>query len=396
MKASGHFTVPANVPAGVKAVVFTGAGGSTAQATFVGQGTLETTTLRTVQSVVNTYIDPLAQTFVLEKARQISGVDLFFTAKGASGVRVQIRETSGGYPTRSVLTEAIVPASSITAGASVATRILFDAPVPLSASTEYALVILCDDADTAVAIAEMGAFDSAHQQWVSAQPYTVGVLLSSSNASTWTAHQTKDIAFRLLAADFVEGINSVALGSATIGSGGVSDLMLLACSETPSAATHVEYELGLPSGAVMTVAEGQAVQLSAPVASGTLSVTAKLSGDTAGSPVLWPGTQVLMGMVQTAGTYYTRSIPASGAARAVLIYAGYIPSGAAVTPEIQVDSGDWMSMTSAGTTQEGNGYVEFKFTTALNGADLVKVRLTLTGSIKARPLIYDIRLLAVA
>ena len=55
-----------------------------------------------------------------------------------------------------------------------------------------------------------------------------------------------------------------------------------------------------------------------------------------------------------------------------------------------------MSMTSAGTTQEGNGYVEFKFTTALNGADLVKVRLTLTGSIKARPLIYDIRLLAVA
>ena len=395
-KLSGHFTVPANVPAGVKAVVFTGAGGSTAQATFVGQGTLETTTLRTVQSVVNTYIDPLAQTFVLEKARQISGVDLFFTAKGASGVRVQIRETSGGYPTRSVLTEAIVPASSITAGASVATRILFDAPVPLSASTEYALVILCDDADTAVAIAEMGAFDSAHQQWVSAQPYTVGVLLSSSNASTWTAHQTKDIAFRLLAADFVEGINSVALGSATIGSGGVSDLMLLACSETPSAATHVEYELGLPSGAVMTVAEGQAVQLSDPVASGTLSVTAKLSGDTAGSPVLWPGTQVLMGMVQTAGTYYTRSIPASGAARAVLIYAGYIPSGSAVTPEIQVDSGDWMSMTSAGTTQEGNGYVEFKFTTALNGADLVKVRLTLTGSIKARPLIYDIRLLAVA
>lgn len=395
-KLSGHFTIPANVPAGVKAVVFTGAGGSTAQTTFVGQGTLETTTLRTVQSVVNTYIDPLAQTFVLEEARQLSGVDLFFTAKGQSGVRIQIRETSGGYPTRSVLAEAIVPASSITAEAAVATRILFDAPVPLSASTEYALVILCDDADTAVAIAEMGKFDSAHQQWVSAQPYTVGVLLSSSNASTWTAHQTKDIAFRLLAADFVEGTNTVPPGSAEVGADGVSDLMLLACSETPSAATHVEYELGLPSGAVMTVAEGQTVQLSEAVASGTLSVTAKLSGDTAGSPVLWPGTQVLMGMVQTSGTYYTRSIPATGAAKAVLIYDGYVPSGATVTPEIQVDSGEWMAMTSAGTTQEGNGYVEFKFTTALSGADLVKVRLTLTGNNTSRPLVYDIRLLAVA
>ena len=194
----------------------------------------------------------------------------------------------------------------------------------------------------------------------------------------------------------MEGTNSVPLGSATVSSDGVSDLMLLACSETPSAATHVEYELGLPSGAVMTVAEGQAVQLSDSVASGTLSVTAKLSGDTAGSPVLWPGTQVLMGMVQTSGTYYTRSIPATGAARAVLIYDGYVPSGATVTPEIQVDSGEWTAMTSAGTTQEGDGYVEFKFTTPLSGADLVKVRLTLTGSIKARPLVYDIRLLAVS
>jgi len=53
-------------------------------------------------------------------------------------------------------------------------------------------------------------------------------------------------------------------------------------------------------------------------------------------------------------------------------------------------------MTSAGTTQEGDGYVEFKFTTTLSGADLVKVRLTLTGSNTSRPLVYDIRLLAVA
>ena len=80
----------------------------------------------------------------------------------------------------------------------------------------------------------------------------------------------------------------------------------------------------------------------------------------------------------------------------MLIYDGYVPSGATVTPEIQVDSGDWTAMTSAGTTQEGDGYMEFKFTTDLSSADLVKVRLTLTGNIKARPLIYDIRLLAVA
>ncbi len=64
-KLSGTFTIPAGVPAGTKLVVFRGGeGGSTAQATFVGQGTLEVTTLRQVQTVTNTNIDPLAQTFM--------------------------------------------------------------------------------------------------------------------------------------------------------------------------------------------------------------------------------------------------------------------------------------------------------------------------------------------
>ena len=145
----------------------------------------------------------------------------------------------------------------------------------------------------------------------------------------------------------------------------------------------------------MTVAEEQAVRLSESL-TGPLSVKAKLAGDTAGSPVLWPGSQVLAGTVQTSGSYYTRSIPASGAKKAVLLYSASIPSGASVTPEIQVDSGSWEAMTADGTVQQGDGYVEYKFTHTLADADLVKVRLTLSGTIAARPMLYDIRLMAVA
>lgn len=394
-KVSGHFTIPPNVPAGVKPVEFKGGeGGSTAQATFVGQGTLEVTTLRQVQTVTNTYIDPLAQTFVLDNAKQLAGADIWFTARGAGGVRVQIREVSNGFPTRTVLAEAVVPADRIVVTGGGHTRILFPAPVALAASTEYALVILCDDADTEVAIAEMGQFDSLHQQWIAAQAYTIGVLLSSSNASTWTSHQLRDLTFRLLEAVYAEGTNTVDLGVAEV-TEAATDLILLALAETPTSQTRVEYELGLPSGETMTVAEEQPVRLSETL-TGALTVKAKLAGDAKGSPVLWPGSQVLAGSVQQAADYYTRSIPATGAIKAVLIYDALIPSGAGVTPEIQVDSGAWESMEADGAVQQGDGYVEYKFKHALSGADLIKVRLTLTGTLSARPMVLNVRLMAVA
>ncbi len=108
-------------------------------------------------------------------------------------------------------------------------------------------------------------------------------------------------------------------------------------AETPSAKTRAEYTLGLPGGQTMTVSEGQTVRLAEPV-SGAVSVSARLIGDAAGSPVLWPGTQLLAGTVQESADYYTRSITANGATRAVLVYDAVIPSGAGVTPEIQIDA----------------------------------------------------------
>ncbi len=390
----GTFTIPAGIPAGAKTVTFTGMGGTAGSATFVGQGTLTATTLRQVQTITSTVIDPLAQTFILDADTQLAGIDLWFRAKGAGGVRVQIREVSGGYPTRTVLSEAIVPEEKIVVSSGRHTRVLFDAPVPLAASTDYAVVVLCNDAVTELAIAELGQFDSTVQQWVSSQPYSVGVLLSSSNAITWTAHQTRDLTFRLLEAVYADGAASIDLGAATV-STAATDLVLLSLAETPTSQTRVEYALELPGGTALTVAEGQPVRLAEPV-SGGIAVTARLMGDGRGSPVLWPGSQLLAGTVQNSADYYSRSIPATGATRTVLIYDAVIPSGSSVTPEIQIDGGAWEIMAAGDTVNQGNNLVEFKFTHALSGANLVKVRLTLAGTAVARPQVSNIRLMAVA
>ena len=388
---TGSFTIPAGVPAGAKTVTFQGgAGGSSGSAVFIGQGKLTAQTLRQVNTV--TYVvDPLAQTFMLDVTTQICGVDLWFTAKEGE-VRVQVREVQNGVPTRVILAEAVLAPGSIVVTGGGHTRVLFSIPVQLAAGAEYAVVVLCNDPITALSIAEMGKFDAVAQKWVASQPYTVGVLLSSSNASTWTPHQDKDLTFRLLEADFAGGVTQISMGTAQVD--GATDMVVLAVDEAPTADARVEYEVTLPDGNTLRMAQGQPARLAAPV-SGGIAVKAKLTGTTKAAPLLWPGAQLLTGAVSQIDDYYSRSIPATGATKAVLIYNAFIPSGATVTPEIQIDGGAWQGLDQTGAVPQGDGVVEYSFEHALDAANLVKARFTLTGTSAARPRVSLIRFMAV-
>lgn len=391
---SGTFKIPAKVPAGAKTVNFTGKGGTRASAVFVGQGELTVTTLRQVNTITVIWVDPLAQTVVLDRNVQLAGVDLWFTACGGDA-RMQIREVQNGVPTRAILAEADIPRASMVLNGGH-TRVLLPAPLSLSANTEYAVVVLCDDAETALAVAELSKFDPNVQTWVTSQPYQVGTLLSSSNGSTWTAHQEKDLTFRLLEAVYAPAPWSeqvtADLGASTVTT--ATDLMLLALAETPTAQTRVEYDLTLPGGEALTVAAGQPLRLAAAI-SGAVKVKARLAGEASASPVLWPGTQLVSGAVAQNADYYSRSIPATGATKAVLVYDAAIPSGAAVTPRIRKDDGSWTALSADGTTQQGDGLVEYRFNIALTNVNEIKVKLTLTGTSTARPRVRNIRLMAV-
>ncbi len=268
------------------------------------------------------YFDPLAQTFVLDVATQTAGIDLWFTAKGGPVV-VQIRETSNGVPTSTVVVEQRVPLDAIQLGQF--TRVTW-VPAMLQAKREYAVVVLCDDATTALAIAELGKQDPT-QGYVTSQPYQVGVLLSSSNASTWTAHQDRDLTFRLLAAQYTETERVIDLGTADLVD--ATDLMILGFAERPSAAANLTFDLEFPpalDSEVVRLTDGQVIWLAAPFdwpGQGTRPHHGRCHGRR------HPGARRATDRRQdrTQRHYITRTVAASGNNRVLVVYEGDIPGG---------------------------------------------------------------------
>ena len=207
---TGSFVIPASVPTGVKPVVCQGNQGTIGQAQFVGEG--EEITVTRLRRRPARRVDPLAQTFRLNEGRWITSVDVQFKTIGSTSnpVVLEIREVELGLPTSISLAEGTI--SMVGVSTTGWTRITLNRPVWLQADVEYAMVLLTDDAFHAVAIAEGGKFDSTAGQFVTSQPYTVGTLLKSSNASTWTPFQEADLTFKLNAAAFTSTSQTVDLG----------------------------------------------------------------------------------------------------------------------------------------------------------------------------------------
>lgn len=389
---NGKFTIPAGVPAGSKLVTFRGSGGSTGQAAFIGQGTRITEVRRTVNTVRQQFYDPLAQTFTLSEATQIAAVDLWFAALGTSDIEVQIRETANGVPTSAILAETRIKPSA--ANTSAHTRVSFDSPVYLQADTEYALVALCDDATSALRMAELGKWDATNSRWVTSQPYQIGVLLSSSNASTWTAHQDRDLTFRLHRAVFSEVDKTVALGSVAVTA--ATDLILLAQDELPRSDTHIDYILGLPDGTTLPVANGQQVRLAAAI-TGNVTVSARLTGSAGASPILFPGTQLVVGKVGAAGDYVSRAIPGGTNVRLKVVFDALIPGGASVAVKYKGgDVGDaWAAVPFVGSNPGDDGFHEITHEVAGVTEAMLQIKLELAGSTAARPRVKNLRFMTI-
>lgn len=415
----GKFTIPANVPAGTKEVYFEGSGGSSAGASFFGQGVLETDTrtaittytykpgqanyglMYPVYSTANTTVDPIAQTFTVNTAMQIDAVDLFFNAVGATDIEVQIRSTQVGFPTRETLASARLRADQVSAGQW--TKFTFAVPAGLDASTEYAIVVLCNDADSELAVAELGKFDANLQQWVTSQPYTIGVLLSSSNASTWTAWQDRDLAFRLYARRYTETERVIDLGAVPLS--GATDLLLRSLIDTPATGATGQIEIALSEERVINATDGQCIQLAAPV-TGDVALRARLRATEFMSAALYPGAQLIEGKQAASANYVSAAIEADPAGCAIrLIFDAAIPSGANLAGVILHNAdapwnspGSFVDMTPDALPKllEGNiGYYEYAYRVANATWAKVQAELIYTGTAAARPYIQNFRMFSV-
>ncbi len=386
---SGIFRIPPDIPAGSKQVLFNGHGGTSGSAVFSGQGEFTVQTLRNVVTTVLTWHDPLAQTFVLDSACMVAAVDLWFTERGTSNVVVQIRETTVGIPNQTVLAEQVLAPEELVLENN-ATRVLFKAPVMLQPETEYAIVVMCDDGVTSLSIAELGKSDPFYGQWVVSQPYQVGVLLSSSNASTWTPHQDKDMAFRLLKAEYVEEPMEIALGSIDVD--GVTDLLVMGISEQPAAQTRVEYVLAMPDSSKLALSDMQPVRFVNPV-TGPVAVSAKLSGSPSAAPILYPGTQLLAGVTAQQADYITRAVPAGQGSRVRVIIDTFLPAGAAVGV-LMGNEGAWVDMEFQSSAPLDGGWQELTYDANTDELE-VRVKLELSGTSIARPMITNVRVMSI-
>lgn len=379
---SGTFTIPANVLAGAKEVAVTGAGGSYGTATFTGRTNI---TVQDITQVVTTHIDPVAETFTLTEGRHIGAVDLWFTVSGATDVLVMLRDTVNGYPGNTVLGQARLAPTDIKLGG-VATRVAFDTPVWLEGSTEYALVVATDDPNVALSVAELGKFDSAAQQWVTKQPYQVGVMLSSANGSTWTAHQEKDLCFRLLACRFQARTTQVPLGTATVTD--ASDLLGLMTAQIPATGTAASLTAQDTAGTTYSLASP--LSLSERL-TGALELTLNLTCTQKASPVVFQGVQVAQGNVLETGTYISRAFACGSNARVSVTFEANTPGTSTVTVELQNADGSWTTLSLTSGTDAGDGWTERNFVKTGFSAETTRIRLTLAGTPGSRPRLRKLR-----
>lgn len=386
----GKFQIPANIQAGSKSVELVGSGGSKGTATFVGEGTLVTNVLQNITRTTQTYYDPLAQTFSLTEENQIGGVDLVVTAKGTTPISVQIRETQTGYPTQTILAEAKMQPSQLIVGAW--NRWVFDKPVRCLANVEYAIVVLCNDAVGAIAIAELGKWDSTNSRWVTQQPYQVGVLLSSSNASTWTAHQDRDMTFRLLARRYTQSIKEISLGKIDVTA--ATDIVVSPMLDNPATGADSELVLTMPDSSAVTASDGQVIRLTSET-TGAIQLTARLRATAKASAMLYPGSQLVVGNIAKTAEYVSRAVDADAAGCNVrVIFDGQLPSGSSAKVYLSgTDAGDtWQEMAADGvTTPLGDNIYEYQYYKANVKEAKVRIKLVLTGTAAARPYLYNLR-----
>lgn len=376
-KLVGAFTIPADVPAGSKAVTITGQGGTTGTATFVGKGQITVEERRRVASRVTRLenFDPLAQTFLLADETMVAGVEVQFSAIGdrTKPVIVELRTTQVGMPTREVLAQAIYPMQD--AALNVWTRVVFDGPVRLDGGAEYAVVILTDDPDHSVNVAKLGGFDARTQSWIKAQPY-VGVLLSSSNARTWTAHQEHDLTFRLLSCRFPVTQQEVVLGSLDLA--GVSGLLALAGIERMGTSTDVEFWLTGPGGETVPLVSGAAIELAQRL-TGTFTLKMRMKGDPRATPILYPDVQLALANLQQTGQRTLRRIAAAAGKSLTVVVEALLPGTATMTMEVEGAPNSWTALTPTAAAI-GDGWAEMKYTVAnLSHAD-PRLRITINGT----------------
>ncbi|TMP46330.1 hypothetical protein CWB96_00415 [Pseudoalteromonas citrea] len=413
----GKFTIAPNTySAGRKLVKIVGSFGTEADASFTGKGTITTEEWQTKFSGGFQRWDPLAQTFTLTEDHYISGVDIKMTHIGTEQIVVQLRTTTVGIPDKTIAEVRVNPADLVlydTATHRVAdarqndgrpesysnpgkfgwSRITFD-PTFIEAGREYAFVVLTDDPDHEMAIAELGGINE-ESKVISEQAYQIGVMLSSSNATTWTPHQSSDLTFRLLRAEFINTEREIPLGEHTVEN--LSDIMVMGGAIRPSTDSDISIAFTDSDGVSFDVNENTPVRLDSPI-SGKLAVKAKLRGNGNMTPLMWPELLLMAGSQASKAVYCTRSFTAGEEASSLSVTFEALLKGDAAVQVYYADQSSgtrqWIEMHNPKSTQLDADLHEYTYKVTGFQDTTTRILLVLSGSALHRPAVSNMRAMA--
>ncbi len=397
---SGSFTIPANVTAGRKVVQAVGGSGTTAAATFVGQGTLFVTSLQqliTIERwdpapviVTPTRVDPQAQSFSFDIGRHVASIDVKFCAIGdrSEPVLMELVEMDNGFPTTEVIAQTEIDMNSVVAN--VWTNFKFSVPPYLPPNRLFAFVLKSNDPDHSIAVANRGDFDEANQQWIAGQPYTIGTRFSSSNAQSWTVHQDSDITFRVNTAVFSPTTRTIDLGTVPVTQ--CSDVVVQARVFLPTQGARVVFELRFEDEEeVVTLFPGQVWERSS-YFTGNVNVRAVLTGTQFASPIVDPDILLVSGEMRNVGIYITRAFPMGASVRVDAVMSTKLPTGSTLAVEVDAADDTYTAMSLATASPLDDGFIEHTYTTTGHAAPSGgRLKVVLTGSPAARPSIKDLR-----
>jgi len=224
-KYTAQFQVPPNQMSGTKLVTAIGlTSGAVADTTFVAAPVA-----KLVREITYRRVDPIAQTFIPLDNGMITAFECVFTSRPKTWAIAKLCRTTVGMPddAKIVSTCIVQPENIIVDGW---TKFAFE-PYRVYKDEEYAVMLECLDRDVTVRSAKMGQWDRVSGKWMNLNPYTSGLLLDSSTATTWTPFQDEDLTFRIKKAKF--NTDKEVVLTDTLEVTDATDLMILARTEIP-------------------------------------------------------------------------------------------------------------------------------------------------------------------
>ena len=396
-EAYGKFRVPAKTLCGVREVkVYPSTAPSLASAsTYTSEGRNRTTTQTTTTTrVALNPTDPLAQSFQFDGEQVLTGVGLYFHDKVQNEpITIQVRNMVNGYPGTTVYAETVVQPNkiSVSTDATAETVIKFEDPVFCKANEQYCFTVLSNSDVDSLWIAETTKVDIASRAQITKNPYLNGMLFSSSNALTWTAHQSSDMKFKLYGAKFeleghalfkpIENLNI--------------DRLMVMSEETIPVGGTIQWKYQINNGEWLPIETYDDRELSE--VANTVLLRADMTANTCVSPAIPLDSLNFAGFENAkTGTYISKNVNiADGFNHVKIVVDLAIPASTNINVYYATDINgtDWKTLENTNLTQKSAEFKTYTFEADLDETAndyRCKVVLTTTDQVK-RPRAQNLR-----